>query len=123
VGSISSIPVFSVVREKPQNLFPVRLISNSKRLNFENRTESLGFRAPERNGPFGERQADSDARESGDKKLEIAAALGKITNRLSRRMDGFGKAGGAIGIRTNGTVLLFTADLKRSSWSPSMDNF
>jgi hypothetical protein len=38
------------VREKPQNLFPLKFISNSKRSNFENRTESVEARASERNG-------------------------------------------------------------------------
>ena len=44
----------SPVREKPHNLFPVTIISNSKRSNFENRTESTESRDLERNGPFGE---------------------------------------------------------------------
>ncbi len=39
---------------KPQNLFPLKFISNLKRSNFENRTESVESRASERNGPFGE---------------------------------------------------------------------
>jgi hypothetical protein len=43
-----------VVREKPQNLFPMKLICNLKRSNFENRTESVESRASERNWPFGE---------------------------------------------------------------------
>jgi hypothetical protein len=44
----------SPVREKTQNLFPLEFISNSKRSNFENRTEPVKSRASERNGPFGE---------------------------------------------------------------------
>jgi hypothetical protein len=44
----------SPVREKPQSLFSLKLISNSKRLNFENRTGSVESRASERNGSFGE---------------------------------------------------------------------
>jgi hypothetical protein len=44
----------SLVRQKLQNLFPSKLISNSKRSNFENRTGSVESRASERNGPFGE---------------------------------------------------------------------
>ena len=44
----------SPVQEKRQNLFPLELISNSKRSNFENRTEWMESRASERNGPFGE---------------------------------------------------------------------
>jgi hypothetical protein len=44
----------SAVREKPQNLFPLKFISNSKRSIFENRIESVKSRAWERNGPFGE---------------------------------------------------------------------
>jgi hypothetical protein len=44
----------SPVRAKPQNLFSLKLISNSKRSNFENRTGSVESRASERNGPFGE---------------------------------------------------------------------
>jgi hypothetical protein len=44
----------SPVREKPQNLFPLKFISDSKRSNFENRTESEESRASEKNGPFGE---------------------------------------------------------------------
>ena len=44
----------SPVQEKPQNFFPSKLISNLKRLNFENRTGSEESRASERNGPFGE---------------------------------------------------------------------
>jgi hypothetical protein len=46
--------MLSPVREKPQNLFPLKLISNSKRSNLENRTESVKSRASEKNGPFGE---------------------------------------------------------------------
>ena len=38
------------VREKRQNLFPLKFISNSKRSNFENRTEWMKFRDSERNG-------------------------------------------------------------------------
>jgi hypothetical protein len=53
-GELESDGALSPVREKPQNLFPLRLISNSKRLNFENRTEWVESRASERNGPFGE---------------------------------------------------------------------
>ena len=45
---------FSPLREKPQNLFPLKFISNSKRSIFENRIESVKSRAWERNGPFGE---------------------------------------------------------------------
>jgi hypothetical protein len=44
----------SPVRKKRQNLFPLKFISNSKRSNFENRTEWMESRASERNGPFGE---------------------------------------------------------------------
>jgi hypothetical protein len=44
----------SPVGEKQQNLFPLKIISNSKRSNFENRTEWMGSRASERSGPFGE---------------------------------------------------------------------
>jgi hypothetical protein len=46
--------MLSPVREEPQNLFSSKLISHSKRWNFENRTESAESRASERNGPFGE---------------------------------------------------------------------
>jgi hypothetical protein len=42
------------VREEPQNLFLLKFVSNSKRSNFEDRTESVRSRASERNGPFGE---------------------------------------------------------------------
>jgi hypothetical protein len=42
------------VREKRQNLFRLKLISNSKCSNFENRTEWMESRAPVRNGLFGE---------------------------------------------------------------------
>ena len=46
--------VLSPVREEPQNLLPLKLIGNSKRWNFENRTESAESGALEINGPFGE---------------------------------------------------------------------
>jgi hypothetical protein len=45
----------SRVRESQQNHFPVKFISNSKRSNFENRTELMESRASERNGPFREK--------------------------------------------------------------------
>jgi hypothetical protein len=66
---------FSPVREKPQNLFPLSLVSNSKRLNFENRTESVESRASERNGPFGENKPALPIR-GPEPRLEIAAATG-----------------------------------------------
>jgi len=44
----------SPVREKTLNLFPLKFISNSKRSNFQDRTERMESRASERNGPFGE---------------------------------------------------------------------
>jgi len=44
----------SPVREKPQNPFPLKFITNSKRWKFENRIELVESRASERNGPFGE---------------------------------------------------------------------
>jgi hypothetical protein len=44
----------SPIREKWPNLFPLMPISNSKRSNFENRTEWVESRGSERNGPFGE---------------------------------------------------------------------
>jgi hypothetical protein len=42
------------IREKLPKLFPLKLISNSKRLNLENGTEWTGYRGSERNGRFGE---------------------------------------------------------------------
>jgi hypothetical protein len=41
----------------PGDSLSVELASNSKRLNFQNRTESAESKASERNGPFGEKQA------------------------------------------------------------------
>jgi hypothetical protein len=55
----------SPIREKRPKRFPSTLISCSKRSNFEDRTESVKSRASERNGPFGEKQADSADQESG----------------------------------------------------------
>ncbi len=49
----------SPVQEKPQNLFPSKFLSSSKHSNLKNRTESKESRASERNGPFGEQQADT----------------------------------------------------------------
>ena len=44
----------TAIREKRRNLFPPKLISNSKRSNFENRIKWTESRGSERNGPFGE---------------------------------------------------------------------
>jgi len=44
----------SPVRERLHDLSPLRVISNLKRLNFENRTDTLKCRASERSGPLGE---------------------------------------------------------------------
>ncbi len=53
--------------------------------------------------------------------------LGLIAREIARRTHDLEQAGGGIGIRTNGTVLLFTedlADLKRQEFLvPSIDNF
>jgi hypothetical protein len=51
---ISCGSLLSLIREKQPNLFPLKLISSSKRLNFENRTEWVESRGSERNGAFGE---------------------------------------------------------------------
>ena len=56
----------SPVREKRQNLFPLKFISSSERSNFKNRTEWKESRASERNGPFGEQYAGSADRECGE---------------------------------------------------------
>ena len=42
------------VREELQNPISLQFISLSKHSDFENRTESVESRAPERNWPFGE---------------------------------------------------------------------
>jgi hypothetical protein len=44
----------SPIRENRPSYLPLRLISNSKRSNFESRTERVEYRSPERNEPFGE---------------------------------------------------------------------
>jgi hypothetical protein len=44
----------SPIREIIPNLFPLKVISSSKQLDFENRTKRVESRGSERNGPFGE---------------------------------------------------------------------
>jgi hypothetical protein len=54
LGCEDSNRTLSLVRQKRQNLFPLKLISNSKCSDFENRTEWMESRGSEKNGPFGE---------------------------------------------------------------------
>ena len=51
---IASLRRLSLIRERRPNLFQLKLISNSKRLNFENRTEWAEYRGSEKNRLFGE---------------------------------------------------------------------
>ena len=46
--------MFSPIREKQPNRFPLKRLSNSKRSSFENRIEWAEYRGSERNGRFGE---------------------------------------------------------------------
>ena len=57
--------MLSPVREKLQNLLPLKFISYSERSNFKNRTELAESRASEKNGLFGEKWLGSASRESG----------------------------------------------------------
>jgi hypothetical protein len=54
----------SPIRENRPNHFPLKLISNSKRSNFENRTGWAEYRGSERNGHFGEKWGGSASWES-----------------------------------------------------------
>jgi hypothetical protein len=47
----------SPILEKQQNLFPLKIVSHSKRSIFENRTELVESGASERNEPNREKQA------------------------------------------------------------------
>ncbi len=51
---MANLESLSAFGEEPQNLFPLKFISPSKRWNFENRTKSAESRASEIIGPFGE---------------------------------------------------------------------
>jgi hypothetical protein len=57
------------------NPMSLKLVSLSKRSNFENRTESAESRAPERNEPFGENKPIRPMR-SPELNSEIALVLG-----------------------------------------------
>jgi hypothetical protein len=95
----------SPVRAESQNHSLLNFISSSKRLNFENRTESSESRASERNGPFGEimsRLCRLGVRSPNEKSVLL---LGLIADKSARRIHGFGQAGGAKGIRTGDTVV------------------
>jgi hypothetical protein len=84
------------IREIIPNLFPLRLISNSKQLDFESRTKRLESRGSERNRPFGKigRSCRSAIHCPNGKWLRI---LGLIAQEIARRKHCTDRFGGGRG--------------------------
>jgi hypothetical protein len=116
--------MLSPVREKPQNLFPLKFMSPSKILEFREPYRICGVQS------FGEKWAFRrkmsrlcrlEVRSSNQKSLLL---LGLFANKLARRIHGFGQAGGGKGIRTHdteGMILALPATiLLRNDWLSSL---
>jgi len=70
------------------------LVSNSKRLDFENRTKRAESIGSERNRPFGEKWDDPAARTVQSSNWKWLRILGLIANQIAWRNPGFGQSGG-----------------------------
>src|SRR6266576_4271152 len=82
------------IREIIPNPFPPMLVSNSKRLDFENRTKRAESIGSERNRPFGEKWDDPAARTVQSSNWKWLRILGLIANQIAWRNPGFGQSGG-----------------------------